>query len=206
MRYPEPVLTAIYEKYAPSISEKKESILFVGPFLDGLSSFLPEMFTIPFPTTNGPEHARRHLKSMLADTMAGDRARNLMTKDLSLIMRRSSWEPDKRSGRAPSVMLNDRLRDAEPGELINSYQFLIVPETGERELVEQIHEGEWKPFVPNIREDKRFGLHYLLVGDEFSMKFTTRKGSHVELEFRLRPPGEGSSLLTPAQQQETVAW
>ena len=213
-RYSEAVLRLIYDKYVPRLASKKEgeegapdlAVLYFGPFLDGVSTYLPEIFRIPFWNTSGPEHARRHIKSMLQDTLAGDRARNLMTRDLRLTMRRASWEADKRTGRAPTVVLNDRLRDNEPGELLNSPQSILNPETGEQELMEQVHEGEYKPFVPVIREDKRYGLHYLKRGDEFSVKFTTRKGDPIELNFKLRALGEGSSLLTPLQASDEVAW
>lgn len=208
MRFPELIDKAIWEKYVlrDEKGEPNPNTLHVGPFIDGMGKFLPEMFRIPFPTTYGPEHARQHLKGMLADTLPGDRARNLMTKDLKMTMRRSTWNVDPRSGRVPTVILNNRLRDAEPGDLLNSYQIQQNPETGDFEAMEQIHEDEFVKFDPKIREDKRFGLHYLLVGDEFSVSFFTRRGDSIELNFRLRPIGEGSSLLTPAQATDMVAW
>ena len=129
-----------------------------------------------------------------------------MTRDLRMRMSRPTWKPDTRSGRVPTVLLNDRLRDVEPGELMNSPQVVQNPETGEREVMEQISEGNYKPFVPIIREDKRFGLHYLMIDDAFSVSFKTRQNHSVELSFKLRPLGEGSSLLTPEQSFEEVSW
>ena len=236
MRYSEEVMKMVWEKYVPRLASEPEeeqeqeqeapttvrmgrrktpvptlgppdpNCLYVGPFLDGIGIYLPEMFRIPFPTTAGPEHARRHLKSMLADTLPGDRARNLTTKELRITMTRDTWTPDARSGRVPTVILNDRLRDVEPGELVNAPQLVVNPETGQLEVVEQVHEGEYKPYVPVIREDKRFGLHYLMKGDHFTITFKTRQNNPVELNFALRPLGEGSSLLTTQQAFDEVSW
>jgi len=55
--------------------------------------------------------------------------------------------------------------------------------------------GPLQPVVPEIREDLRHGLHCLMEGDRFKAQFSSR-GRIRNLEYNLRPVGEGTSLVS----------
>ena len=55
--------------------------------------------------------------------------------------------------------------------------------------------GTLKTVDPQIRQDERFYLHYLMVGDKFKANFTSR-GRTRSLEYDLRPVADGSSVVS----------
>lgn len=193
-RYPEAIMTAIREKYAPA----KEDVLYVGPLIDGLCLFAPQLVGVAtWPSEGGVEDRRRRLKHLLSSAGADGRAGNWNIRGAKLSL--------TRAGRL--VVLGARVSETEPGELINSYQMIQDPETGETSAWEFLkprsaaeataHFGDRpaKPFEPIIREDKRFGLHYLLRGDLVVLEYTHRRSGAVRMEFVLKPLSEGASLL-----------
>jgi len=199
MRYPKVVLDAIYDAYVPKKDGKPDpNVLYVGPFLDGLATYLPELLQAAFPRSNRPEDGRRHMKSLFVDMQAtgnNDRASNITMRDFRLFMERDAW---KREGLPPTLNLTNATRDNEPGEILNSYYFSVNPSTGQPELLARGKEFEEpKPWVPEIREDKRFGRHMLLRGDRFRATWTDRRDREIEMQWALRPLSEGSSFLTP---------
>lgn len=207
-RYDALAMRAVFEAYVPRLKDgtPDPNVLYVGPFIDGLIDYVPEFLSIAFP--NSPVETRRtNMKVLLAGIGASvDRATHYVVRELQVNMTRRGWA-DK-GGRAPTVMLNDRIREEEPGELLNSYVVERSPETGELRLMarKKGSEDEMVPYVPKIREDKRYGLHYLMKGDEFEFVFKTRRSQLVTLRYSLKPLSEGSSLITPEAQVDARRW
>jgi hypothetical protein len=219
------VLEAIYEAYTPRNEEGKPlpDVLYVGRFIDGLIMFIPEFLSHAFPRDPGTRGYRTHLKTLLQDTNPGDRARHYLVKNMRMGFQRPTW-PVSKSGRVPVVFLGSNVVDQEPGELLNSPRLERSPETGEVGLFEALRkmkkgkDGSTPerseryqpenliPFVPKIREDKRFGLHYLMRGDKVTIDFATRRGEPISMQYELRPLQEGSSLLTPERAVDEVVW
>ena len=216
---------AIRVKYTPKITvttkntkgevERTEvpdpDVIWVGDILDGLCLYLPEINQAAFshnPSTQ-PDDLRRHLKSLLRDTATGGevQATHFLVQELVFLMRRQSWAKAKGQDTPAWVRLNDRLRENTPGELLNSPQIVQDDETMELQIKGFGKDGiANQPVEPVIREDKRFGLHYLKKGDEFTFTYKDRRKNAHTLRFILRPLGEGSSLVTPERSTEVVAW
>ena len=230
------VYEAIFQKYAPRVKVEGEydidtdsritevidpNCLYVGALIDGLIPFMPEMLETTFPGLSHPSNARRKFKTLLQDTLPGDRARHFLAKEWQLTFQRPSWTLNNR-GELPEVLIWDRHRQEEPGELVNS-PALFRDEEGAIIVVEQVgddHElGEVKrivdkwspkpgrtanPFDPIIRVDKKWGLHLLMRGDRLKCTFKRRDNTPVEMNFELKPPHEGSSLITAEESTSLV--
>ena len=207
-RYDSLTMKAIYDAYAPRLKDGSVDprTLYVGPFIDGIVDYVGEFMEIAFP--GSPVSSRRQqMKKVLADVGAtADRASHYVIRELQLNMTRKDWATKGQA--APTVMLNDRVRDEEPGELINSPVLVRDPETGETGVMSRVKdsEHEYVPFVPKIREDKRYGLHYMLTGDQVEFVFKTRRGQLMVLRFVLKPLSGGSSLVTPETQLDARRW
>lgn len=205
MRYHSLVYKAIYDKYVPRIEVEGKKIpdpdvLFVGPFLDGILPYIPEIFNYPFQNTSRVEERRAQLKGLILNSRVNpDRAVNILARDFTF-----KFSP--REG-GPSVILGERVVDEEPGELLNSPQLIRHPETGELTLL-MYKKGsrDTEPFKPVIRVDKQHGLHYLRKDDKFEISFLTRNKEAMQYRYILRPLGEGSSLLTPERAVDVVVW
>ena len=215
-RYSPLVMQAIWDTYVPRLPNKDGEpgkpdprVLWVGPFLDGVVAYMPEIIEAAFPRSPKKVNERAHLKSIMNTMLAGDRAGLMNVRNPELQMHRDTWPIPEGHTQVPMLRLGDRVRTTEPGELVNSPQEKVNPETNEMSLTEFVKGrkdiGETKPFVPKIIEDKRFGLHYLLEGDYFEFSFYDRRAQHVMLYFRLRPLGQ-TSLVTPELSTRTVAW
>ncbi len=234
MRYSEKVMTTIRDAYTPrvevepaveevtedgkvtqeavpAVTRPDPDVLYVGPFIDGIVQFVPEILIAAFPNNPNPVAARRHFKTLLLDTRPGDRGKHFLAQDWSFSMKRLSWPLVR--GEVPKISIEAGTETrrgvltAEPGELMNSPTEYVDAETGEIRLVEYKGSNiKHDPFVPKIREDKKWGLHYLMRGDLFVCHFRTRRGQDVEMQYELRPASEGSSLLTPERQLDVQSW
>ena len=85
--------------------------------------------------------------------------------------------------------------EEEPGALINSIEVVSDPKGNDVIVAAVRTPGPLQPVVPEIREDLRHGLHYLMEGDRFKAQFSSR-GRIRNLEYNLRPVGEGTSLVS----------
>ena len=207
-RYNERIMTAIHGAYIDKVpQEQRDNVLYIGPFIDGLTIYLRELLQVGFPANPDNEPSlRRHMQQLLRDTQPGMRGRHFLVQNLELLMQRPSWQLNNR-GELPKVVVWNRMVEVEPGELMNSPVEEYDAEEGVTRLVERKGEKIVKdPFVPKIREDKRYGLHYLLRGDRFDISYNTRRGEHISMRYELRPPHEGSSLITPERQIDNVVW
>lgn len=221
-RYPEVIMKGIWDKYCPMVAGPKRkdgtdgapvqdpSVLYVGPLLDGLCVYAPQIVgRATWPSEGGIEDRRRRLKHLLSSVGSDGRAANWNARNARLTI--------AREGKGP-VTLGDRIITSEPGELVNSYEAVVDPETGEvvyweflhkrDEALATSHMGERRArvFVPVIREDKRYGLHYLRRGDTATFEYVHRKAGPIRMEFSFRPLSEGDSLLTSAQAAKQPTW
>ena len=207
-RIAEPVLKRIYELYVPRTEDgdARPDVLWVGPFIDGIVQYVAEVFPVLWRNADharNPATHRAHMKTLIFDSgrnRYGERA--IHVDELQIAMRRAEW-PLAPSGVPLTVYLTDRpdggIVNQEFGELRNSPQIVPDPETG---LV-VLRDRKGQPCEPIILEDKRYGLHYLLVGDEIDFTWKQR-GQPARMQFKLRPRSEGSSLLTAERQMDAV--
>lgn len=207
MRYSEAVRAAIYEKYCPTVEGGKDpDVLWVGPFLDGLQWLLPELFARSegqnirnLPVLPG---GRRGIKLFFMD-VGRDASAEAGDVVAGVVMQRADWGVDAEGQVKRLLFRKDRMIDEEPGELLNALTVVADLETGAQRLVNPTT-GE--PAEPFIREEKRFGLHYLKRGDFFKFEWITRRKRYVAREFRLRPPTEGSSELQVEQRTDIAVF
>lgn len=110
-------------------------------------------------------------------------------------------------GEAPTIALGDVIKDAEPGEIINS------PRTLERGQESATEVDMWEAgltefeFNPRIRLDNRFGLHYLKRDDEIIIEgegFPRPSSPRFREVWRLRPISEGTSHVQQDSQGDDV--
>ena len=220
-RNPESIMQAIRAKYCPTIPGPKPKdgserpmiqdpdVLYVGPLTDGLCLYAPEIVgKATWPSEGTPEHRRSRLKHLLMNTGAEGRATNWNSRNSRLTFVRGTT----------SVSPGGRVVESEPGELLNSYTMLQDPETGEWRAWELLHQKQEalattqmdgrfvRPFEPLIREDKRYGLHFLRKGDKLVFEYTHRRAGPIRMDFTLRPLSEGSSLLTPDRAGGVPEW
>ena len=219
-RYPDPIMQMIWAHFCPTVPGigkdaapiPDPDVLYVGPLTDGIATYLPQItYAIRGESERPASDKRRLIKSIVMDLEAGDRARNFDIRDVAFIMLRPSW-PKTRDGQPQQLRLSDRIVDVEPGELINSYAMTQDPETMDTRWVERAGPKDEQgrksviPFVPKIRLDKRWGLHYLRRQDRFSFSFTDRRGNRQTMDFVLRLLSEGSSLVTPEIRTQQAVW
>ncbi len=103
-----------------------------------------------------------------------------------------------RDGIAPTINMGTIIKDAEPGEILNSAKIVTTEDSPDDE-VDMWEAGEAEiAFSPRIRLDNRFGLHYLKRGDTIVIKGSGWPRPRVE-EFEhtwvLRPMSEGPSIV-----------
>jgi len=102
------------------------------------------------------------------------------------------------NGVAPTINMGTIVKDAEPGEILNSPQ-VVKPEQLAAGEVDMWEAGTSEfSFEPDIRLDNRFGLHYLKRGDQVTIKgagWPRPRIQEFEHKWILRPPSEGSSLV-----------
>ena len=101
-------------------------------------------------------------------------------------------------GEAPTINMGTIIKNAEPGEILNSPKTVTPEEVAEGE-VDMWEAGESEfTFNPSIRLDNRYGLHYLKRGDEINIigsgwpKPNTPPFNHT---WRLQTPSEGLSYI-----------
>jgi|TARA_R110000823_G_scaffold29554_1_gene85594 hypothetical protein len=101
-----------------------------------------------------------------------------------------------RNGEAPTIAIGTIIKDAEPGEIINSPTVVDVPPGEEVDMWEAgLTESSWKP---KIRLDRRYGLHYLKRGDEITISgagWPKPRVQPFEHKWVLKPRSEGRSLV-----------
>ncbi len=101
-----------------------------------------------------------------------------------------------RNGEAPTIAIGTIIKDAEPGEIINSPTVVDVPPGEEVDMWEAgLTESSW---VPKIRLDRRYGLHYLKRGDEITISgagWPKPRVQQFEHKWILKPRSEGRSLV-----------
>ena len=223
MRYPELIMAAIREKYTPHVPSPDNRtvaktvkgrdvevpllvpdprVIYVGPLLDGLVQFMPEVFGSDVVESATGTTGRRKLKIFLMDSAPGDRALNFFGGSL-LWMQREGWH-DK-DGKQQTLTLSDKAFQMEPGEVRNSPVVATDPATGDQAIMERKH-GELVPCEPIIFEDKRYGLHYLLRDDFLQYEIINRRGAHIVRRFKLRPVGEGSSEIKQVDRTDVITW
>jgi hypothetical protein len=85
--------------------------------------------------------------------------------------------------------------ESEPGEILNSVE-VVLDSKGKEIVVGVVREpGTMKAVDPQIRQDERYYLHYLMVGDKFKASFSSR-GRTRSLEYDLRPVSDGTSVVS----------
>lgn len=104
-----------------------------------------------------------------------------------------------RDGIGPTINMGTIIKNAEPGEILNSPTTVTPKQVGEGEVdMWEAGEAEFK-FEPKIRLDNRYGMHYLKRGDEINIislggwpKPRTPAFNHT---WSLIPPSEGPSYV-----------
>jgi hypothetical protein len=197
------ITDALWEDYAPRVTvgkgdDAKEvvdpNVLWVGPWIDGMLTFVESDLA----ALTKKADKRRAFKGFLADTDATSplHAYDLVTQ---IHFTRPSW-PVQASGLPTVLNITRRRLGEEPGMIKNSFVFHNDPETGEDRLVDPVNlsdGGRLTDVRPEILVDRRFGLHYLLRGDEIEFEWADRRFRIFKQLFRLRPRVEGSSLIIP---------
>ena len=112
------------------------------------------------------------------------------------------------NGESPRLNLSAFIKDTEPGEVINSSHpagALLTNATSSTDMwAERAAESDW---VPEIRVDSRFGLHYLKRGDKLRVQTDgwPRPSSPLATnEYILRPPSEGPSHVPTRSAEDGV--
>ena len=190
---------AIWEKYAPRIDgEIDPNCLYVGPLLDGMAEYMPELAELVLRTRDAEHNNQslrvriKHFIQDIVDVRTGTRSGSAGgdiagTGFAALIFQRKGGNP---------VSLTRRtVLEEEPGALINSIEVVTDPKGNDVIVAAVRTPGPLKEVVPEIREDLRHGLHCLMEGDRFKAQFSSR-GRIRNLEYNLRPIGEGTSLVT----------
>lgn len=164
-----------------------EDVLWIGPLSDGLTSL--GVFSRPKGTDKG-RWPRLDLSfasfTQACESEGEGTAKGFFNTGLAF------ERPGQRR-----VALNYKAVMEEPGEVLNS-PTRAPPESGYAIM-------EWEP---RIREDRRFGLHFLLRGDYFLKRLEWKRrselGQILTWEYRLRPAHEGPSLLTPEKVPDSI--
>ena len=102
------------------------------------------------------------------------------------------------NGEAPTINMGTIIKDAEPGEILNSPD-VVKPEQVTAGEVDMWEAGETEVmFEPSIRLDNRYGLHYLKRGDQVTISgsgWPRPRVTEFLHKWVLRPPSEGPSLV-----------
>jgi hypothetical protein len=103
-----------------------------------------------------------------------------------------------RSGVAPTINMGTIIKDAEPGEILNSPD-IVTTDTSIDDETDMWEAGQAEiDFSPRIRLDNRFGLHYLKRGDTINIKgvgWPRPRVQEFEHTWVLKPMSEGPSLV-----------
>ena len=102
------------------------------------------------------------------------------------------------NGEAPTINMGTIIKDAEPGEILNSPDVVKSEDVASGEIDMWEAGNSEFTFSPKIRLDNRFGLHYLKRGYQVTISGAGWPRPRVQ-EFKhkwvLRPPSEGRSLV-----------
>ena len=190
---------AIWEKYAPRVNGEIDPMcLYVGPLMDGMGEFMPELGDILMRSVRDERNdspVRIRIKRFIQDlvnprtgTRAGSAGGDVAGTGFGTLV-------FQRRGGNPVQLTRRTLLEQEPGELMNSVE-VITDNKGKDLIVNVVREPvTLKPVDPQIREDNQHFLHYLMVGDKFKANFTSRGRTRM-LEYDLRPASEGSSVVS----------
>jgi len=190
---------AIWEKYAPRIDGEIDPMcLYVGPLMDGMGEFMPELGDILMRSVRDERNdspVRIRIKRFIQDlvnprtgTRAGSAGGDVAGTGFGTLV-------FQRRGGNPVQLTRRTLLEQEPGELMNSVE-VITDNKGKDLIVNVVREPViLKSVDPQIREDNQHFLHYLMVGDKFKANFTSRGRTRM-LEYDLRPASEGSSVVS----------
>ena len=193
------VKPAIWEKYAPRIDgEIDPNCLYVGPLLDGMAEYMPELGDMlmrssrdernDLPTRIRIKHFVQDLVNPRTGTRAGSAGGDVAGTGFGSLT-------FQRKGGNPISLTRRTLLESEPGELMNSVE-VILDSKGKEIVVSVVREpGALKAVDPQIRQDDRHFLHYLMAGDKFEANFSSR-GRTRSLKYELRPVSEGSSAVS----------
>ena len=168
-------------------------VLYVGPFLTGLVQAFPEMF---------PD--RRRAKGFFHDIGHASikTAWNIRSQ---AFMQRDTW-PKTKKGNTPRLFFSPNIVNEEYGELRNSLHAIRDAATGTTSLREprpqlvniggdEVIRNVYEPAKPKILEDHRYGLHYLMVGDEFHFEWIDVHEKHYTRNFTLLQMGGGNEVI-----------
>ena len=73
---------------------------------------------------------------------------------------------------------------------------VVLDNKGKEIVVGVVREpGTSKTVDPQIRQDDRYFLHYLMIGDKFKANFSSRGRTRM-IEYDLRPVSDGSSVVS----------
>ena len=190
---------AIWEKYAPRVNGEIDPMcLYVGPLMDGMGEFMPELGDILMRSVRDERNdspIRIRIKRFIQDlvnprtgTRAGSAGGDVAGTGFGTLV-------FQRRGGNPVQLTRRTLLEQEPGELMNSVE-VITDNKGKDLIVNVVREPViLKSVDPQIREDNQHFLHYLMVGDKFKANFTSRGRTRM-LEYDLRPASEGSSVVS----------
>ena len=191
---------AIWEKYAPRTTDGEidPNCLYVGPLMDGMAEYMPELGDIlmrssrdernDVPTRIRIKHFVQDLVNPRTGTRAGSAGGDVAGTGFGTLV-------FQRKGGNPVALTSRALLEAEPGELMNSVE-VVLDNKGKEIVVSVVRDpGTMKAVDPQIRQDERFYLHYLMIGDKFKANFTSRGRTRM-LEYDLRPVSEGSSVVS----------
>ena len=190
---------AIWEKYAPRVNGEIDPMcLYVGPLMDGMGEFMPELGDILMRSVcdeRNDSPIRIRIKRFIQDlvnprtgTRAGSAGGDVAGTGFGTLV-------FQRRGGNPVQLTRRTLLEQEPGELMNSVE-VITDNKGKDLIVNVVREPViLKSVDPQIREDNQHFLHYLMVGDKFKANFTSRGRTRM-LEYDLRPASEGSSVVS----------
>ena len=193
------VMHAIWEKYAPRVNGEIDPMcLYVGPLMDGMGEFMPELGDILMRSVRDERNdspIRIRIKRFIQDlvnprtgTRAGSAGGDVAGTGFGTLV-------FQRRGGNPVQLTRRTLLEQEPGELMNSVE-VITDNKGKDLIVNVVREPViLKSVDPQIREDNQHFLHYLMVGDKFKANFTSRGRTRM-LEYDLRPASEGSSVVS----------
>jgi len=181
MRYHNLVMKAIDEDYHPTLEdgEPDPSVIFVGPFMDGLGQFCPELFR-----EDDQRTPRTKVKRFARDLVNPNTGRREGAGALfgRLVFTRPPHEP--------IVFTSGFLINEEPGEVTNSVELLRTPDG-----LQMVHPITKDATRPQIRIIKAADLHYLKEGDVLEFTWRTQRGQNGSLRYILKPIVEGSSLI-----------
>ena len=190
---------AIWQKYAPRVNGEIDPMcLYVGPLMDGMGEFMPELGDILMRSVRDERNdspIRIRIKRFIQDlvnprtgTRAGSAGGDVAGTGFGTLV-------FQRRGGNPVQLTRRTLLEQEPGELMNSVE-VITDNKGKDLIVNVVREPViLKSVDPQIREDNQHFLHYLMVGDKFKANFTSRGRTRM-LEYDLRPASEGSSVVS----------